>query len=192
MGDYIDAINPVDMYWEYDAKTSLTMFTIRNFFGWVQIKASLPAELVNETTLPQSATITKDQLSTEILSAECEVYAIQWNAPEFAEIIPFVRGIGFSSTIEDVRAAFVDKLDPDTEYGMLYDVTDINPKADDTWTKATLGGLVMNDDVYGYIAIYTWCDLKSPDDFHEYDRMVYGVNDNVEYIYYVHLDDNNE
>jgi hypothetical protein len=96
----------------------------------------------------------------------------RWMSADYA--LPFIRGIKPGAAQEDVVSAFFSRSQEEPQYS----IQDINPAVDETWRineNANLGASVSACEDGSVNYVYGWCTLDTPDDWREYDQLVYHI-----------------
>jgi hypothetical protein len=174
VGDYVAALAPTSYSWVYQGaatgETYLTLSTETESgeeLGDATIAVSLDDELIDGMESGQ-----RETLPEGLQDQEAWLVDAHWMSKDYP--LPTIRGIAPGASQEDVVAAFFSLSREQPEYA----AKDINPAVDDTWLineYARIGGFSSESEDGGVDYTYGWCTLDAPDEWREYDQLVYHI-----------------
>ncbi|MBE6754175.1 MAG: hypothetical protein E7559_07495 [Ruminococcaceae bacterium] len=144
VSDYLAAVAPIETSWEYSEEDGSTYLTMISLEGWVKLKAFLPEDEVNSTTVPSPIVVDVTALSEAVLNTPCEIRELQWDSAEMEDVFECPRNIGVNTPASKLMEAFPNEL-AEGQYGVLYSDSDCS-------------GRIEPLDGYGGAVAYTFSD----------------------------------
>jgi hypothetical protein len=175
VGDYVKALSPTSYSWVYQgAATGETWLTLTTNgadgleAGEATVSVALDDQLIDGKETGECTTLPEG-----LQDHDAWLVDARWISADYP--LPAIRGVKPGAAQADVIKAFFSHSADAPDYS----AQDINPAVDDTWQigdNVMLGGASFESEDGGVDFVYSWCTLDAPEEWREYNQLVYHIS----------------